>query len=128
MPSSVTIALFVSLGVIAVVGYRISRGGGGRGGGVGKYDPKTGIGRGAPGFQTNVTRIAVPAHIVARIRAGEDVSAEEITAAQEAEAKKQAKLAKSGKSGKPSTPRSDPANEWIPEGHSTARGTKGKRI
>lgn len=78
--------------------------------------------------ETNVTRIAVPAHIVARIRAGEDVSAEEITAAQEAEAKKQAKLAKSGKSGKPSTPRSDPANEWIPEGHSSAQGKKGKRV
>ena len=47
------------------------------------YDPKTGLGRGAPGFQTNVARVAVPAHIVARIRAGEEVSAEEITRAQE---------------------------------------------
>lgn len=51
--------------------------------GSGAYDPKTGLGRGAPGFQTNVARIAVPAHIVARIRAGEDVSAEEITRAQD---------------------------------------------
>ncbi|PWN99448.1 hypothetical protein FA09DRAFT_328844 [Tilletiopsis washingtonensis] len=47
------------------------------------YDPKTGLGRGAPGFQTNVARVAVPAHIVARIRAGEEVSAEEITRAQD---------------------------------------------
>ncbi|CEH19433.1 zinc-binding oxidoreductase [Ceraceosorus bombacis] len=49
----------------------------------GKYDPSTGLGRGAPGFTTNVARIPVPAHIVARIRAGEEVSAEEITAAQD---------------------------------------------
>lgn len=47
------------------------------------YDPKTGLGRGAPGFQTNVRRVAVPPEIMARIRAGEDVSAEEITKAQE---------------------------------------------
>lgn len=47
------------------------------------YDPKTGLGRGAPGFQTNIKRIAVPPEIIARIRAGEEVSAEEITAAQD---------------------------------------------
>jgi hypothetical protein len=47
------------------------------------YDPKTGIGKGAPGFQTGVKRIAVPPEIIARIRAGEEVSAEEITRAQE---------------------------------------------
>lgn len=47
------------------------------------YDPKTGLGRGAPGFQTNVKRIAVPPEIIARIRAGEEVSADEITRAQE---------------------------------------------
>lgn len=47
------------------------------------YDPKTGLGRGAPGFQTNIKRIAVPPEIMARIRAGEDVSADEITAAQD---------------------------------------------
>jgi protoporphyrinogen oxidase len=47
------------------------------------YDPKTGLGRGAPGFQTNIKRIAVPPEIMARIRAGEEVSAEEITAAQD---------------------------------------------
>ncbi|WFD22968.1 hypothetical protein MEQU1_001652 [Malassezia equina] len=48
----------------------------------GAYDPRTGLGRGAPGFQTNVQRVALPAELVARIRAGEQVSAEEITAAQ----------------------------------------------
>lgn len=47
------------------------------------YDPKTGLGRGAPGFQTNIKRIAVPPEIMARIRAGEEVSADEITAAQD---------------------------------------------
>ncbi|UZJ53944.1 hypothetical protein CBS101457_003264 [Exobasidium rhododendri] len=47
------------------------------------YDPKTGLGRGAPGFQTNIKRIAVPPEIIARIRAGEEVSADEITAAQD---------------------------------------------
>lgn len=47
------------------------------------YDPKTGIGKGAPGFTTNVRKVAVPPEIMARIRAGEQVSGEEITAAQE---------------------------------------------
>ena len=48
-----------------------------------EYDPKTGIGKGAPGFTTNVRKVAVPPEIMARIRAGEQVSGEEITAAQE---------------------------------------------
>lgn len=47
------------------------------------YDPKTGLGKGAPGFTTNVRRVAVPPEIMARIRAGEQVSGEEITAAQD---------------------------------------------
>ena len=47
------------------------------------YDPKTGIGRGAPGFQTNVARVAIPPDLAARIRAGEEVSADEITQALE---------------------------------------------
>lgn len=34
-------------------------------------------------LETNVKRVALPAELVARIRAGESVSADEITAAQE---------------------------------------------
>lgn len=60
------------------------------------YDPKTGLGRGAPGFQTNVKRIAVPPEIVARIRAGEEVSAEEITRAQERMQKEEAQKQANG--------------------------------
>ncbi len=45
------------------------------------YDPSTGIGRGAPGFTTNVAQVRIPADIAARIRAGEEVSADEITRA-----------------------------------------------
>lgn len=73
----------------------------------GAYDPTTGIGRGAPGFrksrltETNVKRIALPADIVARIRAGEQVSAEEITAAQQRAAVAQ------------SAPKKE--NEWLPD-------------
>jgi len=40
-----------------------------------------GIGKGAPGFQTNVRRIRVTPEIAARIQRGEQVSAEEIEAA-----------------------------------------------
>ncbi|GAA5909229.1 uncharacterized protein JCM6883_005812 [Sporobolomyces salmoneus] len=50
-----------------------------------KYDPKTGIGRGAPGFATGVKRVAIPPELAARIRAGEEVSADEVTAALDAE-------------------------------------------
>lgn len=52
------------------------------------YDPSTGIGRGAPGFQTGSTRVALPASIVARIRMGEEVGSEEITEALEEEERK----------------------------------------
>lgn len=73
---------------VAFVGYRIYRflspGGGATGSRQG-YDPKTGIGRGAPGFQTGVKRVAIPPALAARIRAGEEVSAEEVTEAIEAE-------------------------------------------
>ncbi|KAF8156976.1 hypothetical protein B0H34DRAFT_657673 [Crassisporium funariophilum] len=40
-----------------------------------------GIGKGAPGFQTNVRRVRVTPEIAARIRRGEDVSPAEIAAA-----------------------------------------------
>lgn len=79
--------------VLALAARRLYRSfGGGSGGtpyGSQAYDPKTGLGRGAPGFQTNIQRIAVPPEIIARIRAGEEVSAEEITRAQEKMAREQ---------------------------------------
>ncbi|SCZ89844.1 BZ3500_MvSof-1268-A1-R1_Chr9g10615 [Microbotryum saponariae] len=54
--------------------------------GANTYDPKTGLGKGAPGFTTAGTRkVALPAHLVARIKSGEDVSAEEVTEALELE-------------------------------------------
>lgn len=43
------------------------------------YDPKTGIGRGAPGFQTGVRKVAIPKDLMERIKRGEEVSADEIT-------------------------------------------------
>lgn len=46
------------------------------------------MGRGAPGFKTSVARVALPAEIVARIRLGEEVTAEEITEAIEVEKEK----------------------------------------
>jgi hypothetical protein len=46
---------------------------------------ETGIGKGAPAFITNVRKVAIPAHLAARIRRGEEVSGEEVTAALEAE-------------------------------------------
>lgn len=49
--------------------------------------------------ETNVKRVALPAELVARIRAGEQVSAAEITAAQERVSK-----------GLPKTP----DNDWLP--------------
>ncbi|KAE8224272.1 hypothetical protein CF319_g2810 [Tilletia indica] len=94
--------------------------------GYGAYDPKTGIGRGAPGFQTGVKRVAVPAALAARIRAGEQVSPEEIEAAQREAAEAAAKGATigtsssmSGGGGGVEQRRSqpvEPVNEWLPEG------------
>ncbi|KAL9939236.1 hypothetical protein V8E36_002049 [Tilletia maclaganii] len=90
---------------------------------VGAYDPRTGIGRGAPGFQTSVKRVAVPAAIAARIRAGEDVSPEEIEAAQREAAEAAARGATIGTSSayhnsSPIVERrkeAPPVNEWLPE-------------
>ncbi|KAJ7288537.1 hypothetical protein C8J57DRAFT_1047799 [Mycena rebaudengoi] len=85
-----------------------------------------GIGKGAPGFQTNVRKIRVPPELMARIRRGEDVSPDEIAAASarmDAEErdgpittqdtppepkKKETKLPEK-------EPPSEPVNEWLPE-------------
>lgn len=65
---------------------------------------RTGIGRGAPGFQTSVRQISVTPEIAARLRRGEHVSPEEIAAAQAPAAMADA-----------STNLSDAGNEWLPE-------------
>lgn len=90
--------------------------------GTGAYDPATGLGRGAPGFrmclfltpETNVRQVALPADLVARIRAGEQVSAEEITAAQ-------ARVA----AGEPTKP----TDEWVPASakKNTSKNRRGKK-
>ncbi|KAF8073477.1 hypothetical protein FPV67DRAFT_1666249 [Lyophyllum atratum] len=86
-----------------------------------------GIGKGAPGFQTNVRRVRVTPEIAARIRRGENVSPEEIARAAAQAEEDEAR-------GTTPPPRvnslagrgvleerqleekdSDSANEWLPE-------------
>ncbi|KIL61883.1 hypothetical protein M378DRAFT_13218 [Amanita muscaria Koide BX008] len=85
-----------------------------------------GIGKGAPGFQTNVKRIRVTPEIAARIKRGEEVSPEEIAAAAEkADKMHQEGLTSSSHTDRPplveriETPSQDSqtesANEWLPE-------------
>ncbi|KAF9468746.1 hypothetical protein BDZ94DRAFT_1246180 [Collybia nuda] len=93
-----------------------------------------GIGKGAPGFQTNVRRIRVTPEIAARIRRGEDVSPEEIARAS-AQAEEEEK--KSAASDARPITRLDPEetqasqshmNEWLPESLTTPKKRgKGKR-
>ncbi|GAA5955958.1 hypothetical protein JCM10213_000080 [Rhodosporidiobolus nylandii] len=86
------------------------------------YDPKTGIGRGAPGFQTGVRRVAIPPALAARIRAGEEVSAEEVTVALEAEKERVAREeAKEQEERQKLPPGVD--EDWLPAG---AAGGKNK--
>ncbi|KAF7299166.1 hypothetical protein MIND_00865300 [Mycena indigotica] len=96
-----------------------------------------GIGKGAPGFQTSVRKVRVPPEIMERIRRGEDVSAEEVTAAMarmEAEEKgnpppsTSSKPQKSETKIKPKPPPAEPANEWLPEGITAPqKRAKGKK-
>ncbi|GAA6058932.1 hypothetical protein JCM10212_002884 [Sporobolomyces blumeae] len=94
-----------------------------------KYDPKTGIGRGAPGFQTGVRKVAIPPALAARIRAGEDVSAEEVTEALEAEKerlKKEEEEEQTRREGGKKLP--DGVDEgWLPEGTLGSGKSKAKR-
>lgn len=88
------------------------------------YNPSTGIGRGAPGFQTGVKKVAIPPELAARIRAGEDVSAEEVTAAIEAEQQRIAEEEEQeANANKVKLPDNVDA-EWLPAG--MADGGKGK--
>lgn len=79
------------------------------------YDPKTGVGRGAPGFQTGVRRVAIPPHIAARIRAGEEVSGEEITAALEVERERLDREEREGAEEKVKLPEGVD-EDWLPAG------------
>ncbi|KAJ7211495.1 hypothetical protein B0H12DRAFT_1242603 [Mycena haematopus] len=99
-----------------------------------------GIGKGAPGFQTGVRKIRVPPELMARIRAGEDVSPDEIAAASarmEAEERGESDRShlKSQENRNETKTKtvvnevpSDPANEWLPEGITAPKKrSKGKK-
>ncbi|KAF8513925.1 hypothetical protein BU17DRAFT_94963 [Hysterangium stoloniferum] len=87
---------------------------------------RTGIGRGAPGFQTSVRKLAVTPEIAARLRAGEQVSPEEIAAATAAAG---AKVTEERRSVEPVVVADDEENEWLPEGIRQAKtgGTKSRK-
>ncbi|KAJ7164561.1 hypothetical protein C8R43DRAFT_878818 [Mycena crocata] len=93
-----------------------------------------GIGKGAPGFQTNVRKVRVSPEIMARIRRGEDVSPDEIAAASarmEAE-ERNGPAASPPPLSKKAEPKveapSEPVNEWLPEGISAPKKrSKGKK-
>ncbi|EKM75530.1 hypothetical protein AGABI1DRAFT_116360 [Agaricus bisporus var. burnettii JB137-S8] len=97
---------------------------------------KHGIGKGAPGFQTNVKKLQVTPEIAERLRRGEYVSSEEIEAAvarADTEAKKRPPqgVIEVGFGPREETPQADsekPANEWLPDNltNPKKRG-KGKR-
>ncbi|KAG0145033.1 hypothetical protein CROQUDRAFT_591535 [Cronartium quercuum f. sp. fusiforme G11] len=74
-----------------------------------KKNLRQGIGRGVAGIQTSVRRVAVPPEIMERIRRGEEVSAEEITRAQERMAAKTKAEDASG----PSKPASKVNDDWL---------------
>ncbi|CCF53058.1 hypothetical protein NDA18_003136 [Ustilago nuda] len=107
---------------LIIVGAVASRffGAGKKGGYTGKYDPKTGLGRGAPGFQTGVKRMAVTPEIAARMRAGEQVSQEEI---EEALARAQSQNA--GSSTAIRNPNVD--QDWLPQGGRSPAGNKSNK-
>ncbi|KAF9068632.1 hypothetical protein BDP27DRAFT_1224042, partial [Rhodocollybia butyracea] len=95
-----------------------------------------GLGKGAPGFQTSVRRIRVTPEIAARIRRGEEVSPEEITAAA---AKAEEDERRGTSSSEPplenrtqatydESSSSEPINEWLPPSITAPKKrTKGKR-
>jgi hypothetical protein len=91
---------------------------------------RTGIGRGAPGFQTSVRRIAVTPDIAARLRRGEEVSPEEIAAAQAAAAALAETSTDVPVAQESRVPVDGEENEWLPEGlkRGSSKGeTKSKR-
>ncbi|KIJ50418.1 hypothetical protein M422DRAFT_245683 [Sphaerobolus stellatus SS14] len=87
---------------------------------------KTGIGKGAPGFQTGVRRLAVTPEIAARLRAGEQVTPAEIEAAVAAAQTK--KDADEKKNKQPASLEVEDDNEWLPdELKRSKQGVKGRK-
>ncbi|KAF9446372.1 hypothetical protein P691DRAFT_804021 [Macrolepiota fuliginosa MF-IS2] len=83
---------------------------------------KYGIGKGAPGFQTNVRQLRVTPEIAERLRRGEYVSAEEIAAAaaradEEAKKRPPQGVVEVGFGPRETTETKEeqPVNEWLPE-------------
>ncbi|KIM42291.1 hypothetical protein M413DRAFT_444719 [Hebeloma cylindrosporum] len=77
-----------------------------------------GIGKGAPGFQTNVRQVRVTPEIAARIRKGEDVSPAEIEAASRAADEREALEASNSNNKKTAnlSPSSNPFPGGLPRG------------
>lgn len=100
-----------------------------------KYNPETGIGRGAPGFLTGSKRVQLPLHIAMRIKLGEEVTAEEITEAleeqrlqEEAEERKRLEQEERERSGVKTMKIPDSVDEeWLPAGATQIGGGKGAR-
>ncbi|KAK4054079.1 hypothetical protein OIV83_001104 [Microbotryomycetes sp. JL201] len=92
------------------------------------YDPATGIGRGAPGFQTNTRKVQLPAELVARIKRGEEVSAEEVTAALDKQAQQQEE--QQMHAGQIERTRRVPERvdqDWLPKQQGASGGAGGRR-
>ncbi|KAJ7579254.1 hypothetical protein C8J56DRAFT_965235 [Mycena floridula] len=90
-----------------------------------------GIGKGAPGFQTNVRKLRVTPEIAARLRRGEQVSPEEIAAAaREAELNPpeplppRQPLVEIVEKPRESSP---PVNEWLPENLTSGSKKRSKK-
>ncbi|KAF7422340.1 hypothetical protein PC9H_010496 [Pleurotus ostreatus] len=94
---------------------------------------KYGIGRGAPGFQTNVRKVRITPEIAARIRRGEDVSPEEITAAIAKAEREESQQTSSSPPPPihraPLIEKTEPTiNEWLPDSITTPKKrAKGKK-
>ncbi|KAJ7043951.1 hypothetical protein C8F04DRAFT_1027719 [Mycena alexandri] len=106
-----------------------------------------GIGKGAPGFQTNVRKVRIPPDLMRRIRAGEDVSPDEIAAASarmereeieqgSPEPRREERREIIERDDRPKTnpvaqdppANADPVNEWLPEGITAPKKrSKGKK-
>ncbi|KAF8598620.1 hypothetical protein BDV93DRAFT_609729 [Ceratobasidium sp. AG-I] len=109
---------------------------------------KTGFGKGAPGFMTNVRKVAITPELAERMRRGEEVTPEEIAAAQAEAAKnptvtirrrdiveRDDRPTSDSDDREPDTRGSKKArktadtseNEWIPEGHTRPAARRPQR-
>ncbi|ORY89664.1 hypothetical protein BCR35DRAFT_275436 [Leucosporidium creatinivorum] len=97
------------------------------------YNPETGLGRGAPGFLTGSRKVALPLHIAARIKMGEEVTPEEITEAleeqrlkEEEEERKRLLAEERERSGAKTMKIPDSVDEdWLPAGATSVGGGRG---